>query len=222
MNSTCTCGHEKNLHGCTSCPTEEGHCRGCIGCLHFSGAAKIETTNGTYASFHHYQEANAKPKLKMQLILLGESSLYVKVEEVDARWKSTENGISASFATDFFTLYSGNVCELLALPLHRSALRLFKGEVAKTFVSRETRSAWIDDMEDAIKEWSENWAGFNAHWSEDGSCDHACKIHVPRPSNARVEKEERYLIPLTAGVSITPGANTNLTTDFKVIHYTVY
>lgn len=199
MNDTCTCGHVLKEY------YEPGRMKSycSVDCCPCCGIPTYKTV------------PTPKPKLKMQLILLGESSLYVKVEEADARWKPAFDGCSTSFASDNFTLYAGSICELLAPPLHRSALRLGMGEIAKTFVSRATRSTWIKIMEDSLKEWSENWEGFK-------TCSPSCTNHCPPPQSARVEKKEGRIEGYEDGKDGRRVWSKSLGMDVATIHYTVY
>lgn len=124
-----------------------------------------------------------RPKLKMQLILLGESSLYVKVEEVDARFVNNGDNEKTFLSSSGFLIRS---CSYVTFD--RSSLELlgsFRGEEhtehAVSFAYHSEREAFIERMEAAIKEWSENWEGFK-------TCSHSCTNHCPPPQPARVEK----------------------------------
>lgn len=145
------------------------------------------------------------PKLKLQLILLGESSLYVKVEEVDARWiKSLNNSFVSSHS---FVL---EVCYAVKIEWPHFYFSIRKDgkcqETTKTFSDADGRDKWITLLKSALKEWAENWEGFK-------SCTPSCTNHCPPHAPARVEKKEHALEYWDRGVS---------TTVSKVINYTIW
>lgn len=203
MNNTCTCGHGIVAHRALLGTSEDPHI--CFPADEMCICRKYQTSP--------FQQ-DAKPKLKMQLILLGESSLFVKVEEVDARFVAASESRYQDSRGFFIsvqpnTFFSDKYIDLSG-PIGRK-------ENAGDFPSDEERSKWIKNLELALKEWSEHWEGFK-------TCSPFCTNHCPPPQPARVEKEE-----LVAGIfrrngdslHSAPGSNFP-DPDISVIHYTFY
>lgn len=158
-----------------------------------------------------------RPKLKMQLILIGESSLCVKVEEVDARWSDYHHDNEARVyrARNYFNIEYASFPEMYidCGILHLSAS--VNKECTRAFELASDRTKWIADVEFALKEWSEHWAGFK-------TCSPSCTNHCPPPQPARMEKRESEsaLVYYREDAKGT-GAEIEQP-NLKVIHYTVY
>lgn len=209
MNDTCTCGHPWRDHYDRK-PIGR-YCVGTNDCLceeFYEANAKLQMAKDRYVANHTYEEVEQKPKLKMQLILLGESSLYVNVEEVDARF---HRGAQYFAATNFWIARTDDTNYLgSSLRLGTNGGRL---ENAGDFPSASDRTAWIERMEIALKEWSENWEWFK-------TCSPSCTNHCPPPKPARVEKEEWTMKAMA--VRSDSSQITDMPDRIKVIHYTVY